>query len=226
MKNKYLFLLPIRTILFVIGFYIVSIISNKNINDTSAWWTFIVNVVNIIVIGILIRICKKNNIKFMQLFKQNNKKIKRIEIILVPIFIAILALLGMNISAFLIYKELPYTPECMFQPIPIIWAICNIILLPITTTLAEEGLYLGVGVNNIENKYLSILIPMFFYLLQHSFFPVILDIKFIIFRFISFIFMILFICVYYKRRKYVKPIMIGHFITNFVTAIELLFLSI
>ena len=184
MKKKYLYLLPLRSILFVIVFYIISLIIKKDMNETAKWWTLAVNIVNIIIISILFKICKSNNIKFMQLFKKSASKTNLREIILIAIAISVLALLGMNLSAYLIYNKIPYTPECMFQPIPLLLAICNILILPITTTLAEDGLYLGIGVNNIKNKYLSIIIPLFFYLIQHSFFPLILDFKFMLFRFL------------------------------------------
>ena len=32
-------------------------------------------------------------------------------------------------------------------------AVINVLLLPVTTALAEDGLYLGCGVNGIENKF-------------------------------------------------------------------------
>ena len=59
---------------------------------------------------------------------------------------------GMYIAGFLCYGELPYLPAMMIQPIPIILAIINCMLLPLTTTLAEDGLYLGIGINSIQNK--------------------------------------------------------------------------
>ena len=68
--KKYLYLLPVRTILFIIIFYIISLITKKDIHETSTWWTLAVNIVNIIIIGILLLICKNKNIKFMQLFKK------------------------------------------------------------------------------------------------------------------------------------------------------------
>lgn len=36
-------------------------------------------------------------------------------------------------------------------------AVINVLLLPVTTALAEDGLYLGCGVNGIENKFGAII---------------------------------------------------------------------
>ena len=36
-------------------------------------------------------------------------------------------------------------------------AVINVLLLPVTTALAEDGLYLRCGVNGIENKFSAII---------------------------------------------------------------------
>lgn len=223
--KKSLYLLPIRSILFILFFMFISVFFKIDINQTSKWWTLGLNIINVLTISIIWQNCKKNKVRFIDIFKSNKKESIK-EILLVALVIAILALVGMNITAFLIYHEIPYTPQCIFQSIPLWLAVINLFILPITTTIAEEGLYLGIGVNNIENKYKAIIIPLFFYLLQHIFFPFLLDFKFMIFRFFSFLFMMLFICTYYKKTKNMKPIILGHFITNFVTVIQIFSLSI
>lgn len=225
-SKKYLWLLPIRSILFIVIFILVGVITNTTINETARWWTLAINIVNAITIGILLVICKQRKIRFMQLFNKEKAKSTKKEIFIGAVAIPILALLGMYIVGWIVYKEIPYTPEALMKPIPIALAIINIAILPITTTIAEEGLYLGIGVKQIENKKLSIIIPLFFYMLQHSFFPLIVDIRFIVYRFFSLFFMLTWICIYYKKSNKVIPVMVGHFITNFVTVIELLLISI
>jgi membrane protease YdiL (CAAX protease family) len=113
----------------------------------------------------------------------------------------------------------------MLQPIPLALSIINIFILPITTTMAEDGLYLGIGVNQIKNKYIATLFPAFFYALQHSFIPFLLDTKFIIYRFISFFPLTIIFCVYYYRKRDPLPIMIGHFIINIATVIQIFIIS-
>ena len=93
----------------------------------------------------------------------------------------------MYLSGLIFYQKFPYLAPDMVSPIPLWTAIINIPLLPITTALAEDGLYLGCGVNQINNRYLKIIIPGFFFALQHSFIPLLLDIKFIGYRFFSFL---------------------------------------
>ncbi len=78
---------------------------------------------------------------------------------------------GLYIAGYICYGVLPYSSPMMVEPIPLISAVLNIAVLPVTTALAEDGLYLGCGVNHIRNKYATILIPAFFYALQHCFIP-------------------------------------------------------
>ena len=59
------------------------------------------------------------------------------------------------------YGVIPYAAPMMIAPINPVLAVINILVLPVTTALAEDGLYLGGGVNSIKNKYLAIFIPAF-----------------------------------------------------------------
>ena len=105
----------------------------------------------------------------------------------------------------------------MIAPINKILAIVNCLLLPVTTALAEDGLYLGCGVNVIENKAAGIIVPAFFYTLQHCFIPTLFDGKFILYRFLSFLPLTIILCLHYRKKRNPLPIMIGHAIIDFVS---------
>ena len=133
---------------------------------------------------------------------------------------------GMYLSGLIFYQKFPYLAPDMVSPIPLWTAIINIPLLPITTALAEDGLYLGCGVNQINNRYLKIIIPGFFFALQHSFIPLLLDIKFIGYRFFSFLPLTLLLAYIYDKKKNPLPIMIAHAIIDLFTVISILIFSI
>lgn len=99
-------------------------------------------------------------------------------------------------------------------------------MLPITTAFAEEGLYLGCGVNQIENKYAAIIIPDFFFALQHSFIPTLFDMKYIVDRFLSFLPLAMILCWYYYKKRNPLPIMIGHAFIDVATVMQILATSI
>ncbi len=98
----------------------------------------------------------------------------------------------------------------MIAPIAKILAIINFFLLPVTTAFAEDGLYLGCGVNVIGNKWAGICIPAFFYALQHCFIPTLLDGRYILYRFLSFLPLTIILCWYYREKRNPVPIMAGH----------------
>ena len=134
---------------------------------------------------------------------------------------------GMYGFGFLIYG---YVPITMIQPIPVWLSVINLMLLPITVVLAELPLYFGYSLNGIEkitgNKMLSVAYPMFFYALQHSFIPLLYDWKHILFRFLSFLpLMIILGIIYYRNRK-LKPFMIGHACLDLATGAQILMTSI
>ena len=61
-KNKQWFLLPLRTILFILIFFLISLITKIDIQEISKYWTLVVIVCNFITIFVLYKFCKKNNI--------------------------------------------------------------------------------------------------------------------------------------------------------------------
>lgn len=132
----------------------------------------------------------------------------------------------MYLAGLIFYQKIPYLDPKMIAPIPLWLAIINFFILPITTALAEEGLYLGVGVNNIENKHLKIVIPGLFFALQHSFIPFLLDIRFIGYRFLSFLPLIMLLAYIYSKKKNPVPIMIGHALIDVFTVSCILLTSI
>ena len=134
---------------------------------------------------------------------------------------------GMYGFGFMIYG---YVPVIMVQPIPLWLAIVNTILLPLTIVFAELPLYFGYSLNKIEeitgNKILSIIYPMFFYALQHSFIPLIFDWKYILFRFLSFLPLMLTLGIIYYKKRNLKPLMIGHAVLDLATGVQILATSI
>ncbi len=123
----------------------------------------------------------------------------------------------MYLAGYICYGVIPYSPPIMIAPIAKILAIVNFFLLPITTAFAEDGLYLGCGVNVIENKWCGIIIAAFFYALQHSFIPTLLDGRYILYRFLSFLPLTIFLCWYYKKKRNPVHIMVGHALIDMMT---------
>lgn len=220
------FILPMRCLLFIAAFSFSSIISGKDLAGITHWWSILASVVNIITIVVLWKICRRSSITYREMihYKEGQKLGFR-----GAMFIAVMLLIGMGgmyIAGGICYGEFPYLAPMMIAPIPLYLAVLNIFILPVTTTIAEEGVYLGYGVNSFASKWAAIFIPAFFYALQHSFIPTVFDVRFIIYRFLSFFPLTVWICFRYYKGSPVSYIMVGHWILNIATTVQILITSL
>lgn len=225
-NDKLKYLLPIRSILFILIFVIGSIITNQKISDISNWWSIVATVINIVTIVILVIITRKMKSSYWKLINYEKGKTKIKQAVAMSIIVLLVGTSGMYLAGFICYGVIPYSPPMMIAPIPMILAIINTIVLPLTVPFAEDGLYLGCGVNQIKNKYLAIFVPAFFYAIQHSFIPLLLDGKFIIYRFLSFLPLTIILCWHYHKNKNPLPIMIGHALIEVASVVMILVTSI
>ena len=225
MKNRLYLLLPIRSLMFVGVFMLLSLMLEEKLENLSQWWSVIASIINILFIGILLFLCKKQKMTYGKLIDYEKGKCKWYVALLIVVSMLIVGMGGMYLAGYICYGVFPYLAPMLVAPIPLILAIVNLFLLPITTTLAEDGLYLGLGVNCIENKWIAIFVPAFFYAIQHSFIPMLLDGRYIMYRFLSFLPLTLWICYWYYKNRNPLPIMIGHGILNVATAVNILVTS-
>ena len=224
--NKLKYFLPLRIVLFLLIFIVGSIITNKSLNDISNWWSIVATIVNVITIIFIVIIAKKIGVSYKKLINYEKGKTNIKDVILISLLVLLLSSFGMYLAGYICYGVIPYFAPMMVSPIPIVLAIINFILLPLTVSFAEDGLYLGCGVNSFKNKYLAIIVPAFFYALQHSFIPVLFDYKFMIYRFLSFLPLTIIFCLYYHKKKNPVPIMIAHTIVEIASVVIVLVTSI
>ncbi len=227
MKNnkKIWFLLPIRSLLFMIAFYFSSVFTQKNLTELTHWWSVIASTINIITIIVLLILCKHENTTYRKIIRYEKRQLNIFKGFLFIVIMLLIGIGGMYLAGILCYGEFPYVAPMMIAPIPTYLAVLNIFILPLTTTIAEEGLYLGYGVNSYTSKWAAIFIPAFFYALQHSFIPTIFDMKFITYRFLSFLPLTIWICFKYYGGSSIAYIMAGHCILNIATTIQIIITS-
>lgn len=222
-KNKgMVYLLPIRCVIFALTFIAGAIITKQKLEDISNWWSIAASIVNIITISMLFFIAMNNKSSYRELINYQKGKTKAKQIIGISVLVLVIGITGMYAAGYICYGILPYAAPMMIAPIPVWLAVINVAVLPVTTAFAEEGLYLGCGVNRIQNKFLAITVPAFFFALQHSFIPTLFDLKYVIYRFISFLPLTLILCWYYYRKRNPLPIMVGHAIIDVATALQIL----
>lgn len=224
-NQKIWFVLPMRCLLFIAAFSLCSSITRRNLTEITHWWTILASVVNIVTIAVLWYIYRRRNTTYREMLRYEKKQGNIFKGFLFIVIMLLTGMGGMYLAGWLCYGEFPYLAPMMIAPIPPYLAILNIFILPLTTTIAEEGVYLGYGVNSFTSKWTAVLIPAFFYALQHSFIPTILDIKFITYRFLSFLPLTIWICFQYYRGRSISTIMTGHWILNIATTIQIVITS-
>lgn len=218
MNRKILpFFMPLRSILFIVVFILISVIARKELKDISNTWSIVASSVNIVTIAVLL-FMTKNDGGLKKLINYEKGKTVPKQVIGMSILILCLGMGGMYLAGFLCYGIIPYAPPMMIAPIPVPLAVINLILLPVSTAIAENSIYLGCGVGTINNRYLSVILPSFFFALQHSFIPMLPDIRYMVYRFLSFLPLTIVICIIYRKNRNPMPIMAGHAVIDLLTA--------
>lgn len=210
---------------FLLIFVIGAVVSGREVDDISSWWSVAATAVNILTILLLVLLAKNTGQTYGELIGYQNGRTKPKQIILICIVILSVGMTGMYLAGFICYGVIPYAAPMMIAPIPKVMAIINALLLPVTTAFAEDGLYLGCGVNNIKNKVAAILVPAFFFALQHCFIPTLLDVRYLIYRFLSFLPLTVMLCWHYYKKRDPVPVMIGHALIDLATVVWIILTS-
>ena len=226
MRNKKLILLmPLRSVLFIVVFVLASVITGKQLEDISNIWSVAASIINILFILALVLISKRQG-GYLKLINYEKGKTRPKQVFAMIGIILLVGIAGMYLSGFICYGAILYAPPMIIAPIPVVFAVINLIVLPVSTALAEDSLYLGCGVRQFENKYASVIVPAFFFAVQHSFIPTLFDVRYIVYRFISFLPLTVILCIHYRKHQNPLPIMIGHAVIDVATAGQIIATSV
>ena len=164
---------------------------------------------------VLLARCSKGS--YRELIRYEKGRTTKKQIVRMVLLIFLVGMGGMYLAGFICYGDIPYLPSMMIAPIHPALAIINALVLPVSTALAEDALYLGCGVNGIRNKYAAVILPAFFFALQHCFIPTLPDVRYIVYRFLSFLPLTVLLCIDYQKKRDPVPIMIGHALIDVAT---------
>lgn len=221
-KVKLEYLLPLRCIVFLLFYVFKAMRMNSDISS----WSVIASIANILTIYILTVAAKSRKMTYSQLINFRKGQFRANDILLIIAFAAV-GMSGMFLSGLVCYGTIqPEVSVRLIAPIPPFFAMSNFLLLPITATLAEDGLYLGCGTARIENKYAAVIVPSFFYALQHCFIPAIFDVRYIVYRFLMFLPLTVIFCLYYQKKRSPLPLMISHGLLDLATSSSILAMSV
>lgn len=222
-KTNSAFLLPLRAFVFLCFFIVAASIIGRDFADIANWWTVVATAVNVFTIILLICYARLEGKTFREKINYEKGKTSVKQVVLVSLLILVVGMGCMYLTAFVIYGTvMPPAAVMLASPISKPLAILVFLLLPVTTALAEDGLYLGFGVNGITNKAAAIFVPAFFFALQHCFIPTVFDLKYVLYRFFSFLPLTIILCWHYYKNRNPLPIMIGHALIDLATVIMVL----
>ena len=217
--------MPFRSVLFILVFLAAAAVTGKDLSDVSNIWSVAASVINILFVLALVLITRKQG-GYLKLINYEKGKTRPKQVFAMTGIILLVGMAGMYLSGWICYGVIPYAAPMMIAPVPVVLAVINLIVLPVSTALAEDSLYLGCGVRQIENKFVAIIVPAFFFAVQHSFIPTRPDVRYIIYRFISFLPLTVILCMHYHKHKNPLPIMIGHAVIDVATAGQILATSV
>lgn len=220
-------LLPVRSVVFLLLFLIGAALVGKELADISNWWSVAATVVNLLTVGLIVLAAKKAGLSYIDLtnFRRGERDIKKTVLLVLGFMAAGMG--GMYLSGLILYGAvMPEVSLDIVAPIPAVLAVVNFILLPATVSFAEDGLYLGCGVNHIKNRYAALAVPAFFYALQHCFIPTLFDGRYMLYRFLSFLPLTVIFCVFYQKKRDPLAIMISHALLDMATASMILMTSV
>ena len=227
-KNSLPYIVPLfRSALFIIGGLLFVAITNQSLNESTKWWPVLCILFNVITILVLVLVCKYEGSDYWDLIHYKNGQLNFKSTLVIIILMLLIGVGGIFAFGLAIYG---YIPTILIQPIPIWIAIINTILLPVTIVFAELPLYYGYSFNRIKektgNKFLAMSYIVFFYALQHSFIPLLFDWKYMLFRFLSFLPLIIVLGIIYNKKRALAPLMIGHGFLDLATGMQILISSV
>lgn len=221
---KSLLLLTLRIILFLsVGLFLPFAFQGQP-EELSRWWSVIVSLCNIATIFLLLLLCRSKETTYSRFINFEKGKTTLKSAIITVIVVLSVGIGGIQVAGLICYGEMPHFPIVMIQPIPLWIALLNVLILPLTTTLAEDGIYLGV-LNQTDSK-VALVSSIFFYAFQHCFIPFLPDFTFILYRFLSFLPLTIIMCLWYRKTRNPLPFMAGHFVINLATVAQIVMTSV
>jgi|GEM_PF-4059274 hypothetical protein len=194
------------------------------LNEIAPYWPiiFIVgNLLTLLIFDIILR--HKNQSFFRFLLSIMQAKISKKEFLYTFLWMFGAGVGGMILISILFFQGPP--PDLIYS-VSWSWGLFYIIFFPTTAALSEIPFYYGfIDTSWKVNKSHSI-IPLLYIILvygiQHAFLPLLWDIKFILFRIISFIPLMILIGIYRRKNKSLKSVIIIHGLMDLSTVLQML----
>ncbi|GEM_PF-2374144 len=228
------FFLSLRTITYGLGFLFTALIfyfvgADNIFIKASPWWPVYGLFANAVCLLIISKAAKTENIKIQSLVNYQPDKIKK-DILWGLLFIlssVIIAVVSSIIFGFALYGRYPSEKMLPFFGVPLIIIILCTIIFPVINSTIEQITYNGYIFPRLENKVksnvITIAIVLVFFTLQHVFITFRPDIKYLVWRLLSFVPLLLFWIVIYSRMRRLTTLIMVHWFMDTFAILSIVF---
>ncbi len=221
-SNINLLFLSFRPILFAaIGLFFMLIKKNYEFEANANIWPIIFFVVNVLTILLLIPLMRLQRISFKNVLKYKEKKFKWWQHILIILSIFAAFVIGSVIAELIAYGTIGDKTNMLLQSKFKIVDYFLLILLPLSTILAEDFFFYGYISNTVKNNIRNYILITIIAIVQHALFPFSFDLVFMGYRILSALIMFSLYTLIYRKTKNFIPIIVSHTILNLITMISI-----
>lgn len=194
------------------------------------WWTVYGTLIDIGCLALLVWLARREGIRFIDLVGIERHKLWR-DLLVGLGFIILATVLGITggvLSTLLIYGSAQAPPVMGGVPL---WAtMYSLLVWPIIWGIAEEITYQGYALPRLEvltgQAWLAVLIVGFGWALQHIALPLMLDWRFMLWRFASSLGISIVLPIIYLRTRRLLPFIVAHWASNFLSVLTLVILPL
>ena len=222
-------MLGLRTFLFAGGQLLVAVGyglrgSLHAWRDSIPWWPFTAIVANGVCLAALYQLYRLENLRLRDVYALDRGNLRRDALTALGVIAAAAVLVAA--PSYLLVNLLLGDPAralaVMYQPLPawIIW-VC-VVLFPISVALVELPLYYGYVMPRLESlsgrAWLAVLLAAFGFAFQHAALPLVLDWRFVVWRFVPLLPFTLGLAAVLRWRPRLMPYLVaGHFLLDLGT---------
>lgn len=224
-----------RTLLFFAFGFIILLILNlfkfgQPDSEVTRWWTYQVMGTNILCYFLLRWLASKEHMKFTDLWGIDKGLLKQDMLLVLALLIPSAAIGYFSVYLAGVWLYGSNTPTFMFQSLPVWPAVFSAIFFPLTNALVETTTYFGYSLQRIAvlsgNRWLALVLAASFLALQHIGIPLHLDLRYVLWRFLSFLPFAFFAGFIYLKIRRLLPIMVLHYLADLPLAVVTLVMSI
>lgn len=221
-SNMNLLFLLFRPLLFITaGLTIMMIKKDYSFATNQKLWPIVFFIINILTIILLCPLMRLQRISFRNLFKYKERKFKWWQFILIVLGLLLSFVIGSIIAEFIAYGTFMEKSSLLIQSKYKIVDYFLLILLPLTTIIAEDLFFFGYILNTAKDKFSSYIMIAVLTIAQHGFFPFSFDLVFVGYRILSLAILFGLYTFIYKKTKNLWPIIVSHVILNLFTMVSI-----